>query len=622
MHYRDLLATRSATMPALLEVFGRKEFPGWGRFLFSPSYYAYTGQAIWQQVHDAQIREWLVNWFSALFKRDNPKFKPDLFARFIARHGTWNGATPGFKQRHLYYLAYEIRGITDLEIRRFVADWVGDLCRATNPDFKADRWAIETGTNATGADQATGPKLAAGQGDANVPADDLDEARGAPTGAPGFGQRAHGGFGQRFFRQSHYRYIAHQILLTIHDPALRTPLADWFAAAFHDDDPTFDSTGFRQMVADGAVWGTPDARFQQRHFYFLAHEIAATDDAEIRDFLCEWLGRLFRSLNSHFQLDRWRKYCHLAPTDPTQQGVQRARDQLSLLDQPADDPATATFVAFRLEHAKRGTELRWPARQITATVAVVPNQPEALETVRRQLRAQGIRWSEQPTRWGAKPVDEPDAVPVDEGEVVPFPARRSSSRPDQPANGQVVRLPARQPPASDRPTVSPDDEADLRDLGWRRKEDEHARPVWLHTQYPQYEISKLDQYHLNGPHNAIGDTDHIGTYANPLQAHQALLRHRKQATLPAGTPTEAHEPYLQAAGWQRAADEQDAQVWRHPTNANYKIRMNHKLYYVHGPRDVLNNRTLVGSYARPELAHRAFRQHSNQPLLRLVPKGE
>jgi hypothetical protein len=182
---------------------------------------------------------------------------------------------------------------------------------------------------------------------------------------------------------------------------------------------------------------------------------------------------------------------------------------------------------------------------------------------------------------------------------------------------------AARPPAE--PDAAADDATDLHDLGWRREApDDNGEPVfrhanvWHHADDPRYRLSKgLGGYYLVGPDDAV-----LGSHANPLQAHQAFLRHRKDqaATAPATSQDQAGEPYLQRAGWRRAPDEANSTVWRHPSHLGYRIRKNHNFYHVHGPRDVLNNRTLVGSFSRPDQAHQAFLRHSNQPRLSEVPK--
>jgi hypothetical protein len=276
---------------------GRREFPGYGRRLFGQRHYQYMVMEI-NSVPDPEARQWLTKWLSDLFHADNPRFKPDLFAQAVAEKRRYS-ASPSFQQRHFYYLAQAVREIDDPHVHDFVRDWLAKVVGGTNYYFKSHTWNefVSRGRKPP------------------EPTPIVSEAYYGS--APGFGNRGHSGFGKKFFRRAHILYIA-GCLHRVEDEAVRDHLTNWFASIFKLDNPQFPTEAFIEAVAKAGPsqrWNSAVPTFQQRHFYYLAHEVAEIQDIHERTFVCDWLAQNVGSTNEYFQVERWRKYCHLEPKD-------------------------------------------------------------------------------------------------------------------------------------------------------------------------------------------------------------------------------------------------------------------------------------------------------------------
>jgi hypothetical protein len=279
----------------LLE-FGKKGFPGFGKGIFSQRFYEYFVGKL-NDISDAHAREWMTNWLCNLFERDNNKFKANFFKKAVADNKNYN-AQPVFEQRHFYYLAQFVKEIEDQHVHDFTRDWLADVAGRTNPNFKASVWD-KFCTNGR-----EPPKEISQE---PIEEDELDE-----NGGPGYGNRAHGGFGQKFFRKAHYLFVAYQ-LQHMDDMSVKRHMTNWFAKIFKLDNPTFKAEAFENYASSEPVYSyhRPHAIFQQRHFYFLAHEISEISDIHERTFVCDWVADYIGGTNEYFQTDRWEKYCHL-----------------------------------------------------------------------------------------------------------------------------------------------------------------------------------------------------------------------------------------------------------------------------------------------------------------------
>lgn len=159
------------------------------------------------------------------------------------------------------------------------------------------------------------------------------------TEGPGFGHQRHRGFGQGFFNRPLYSFFADQIARKArNDAVIGEWLTDWMSDVFRLDNPSFNAAAFRDMVRDGGP-SRAQPRIQERHFYFLAHEIAAVDDPDAREFLTEWFADLFAGLNEYFQPERWRKFCDMDPASWQRRSVDSQRAAIKAADKR---PATGS----------------------------------------------------------------------------------------------------------------------------------------------------------------------------------------------------------------------------------------------------------------------------------------
>lgn len=291
MHLCDLLPTQQ-----IIIEWGRRGFPGFGRRMFGQRHYEYMVSQL-NDIADEHAKQWLTDWLAEAFQRDNPRFKEDLFKRAVAAKRQYH-ASPSFEQRHFYYLAELVREIADPAVHEFVRDWLARAVGGTNFKFKQSTWQQHTARQQPMTEQ---------------------------YGLPGFGRRYHEGFGKRFFTAGHYFYIANA-LHEMRDAMVRDHLAKWFGEAFKLDNPAFDAQTFQTAVLNGARYANP--RWQQRHYYYLAHEVAEITDPHEREFVCEWLAKEIGRPNPNFNGERWREYCHLPSANDDRQRVARGRAQV------------------------------------------------------------------------------------------------------------------------------------------------------------------------------------------------------------------------------------------------------------------------------------------------------
>jgi len=303
------------------------------------------------RVLDAHARQWLADWMSEAFQKDNFKFKPALFKKAVENGKTFN-ANPVFQQRHFYYLAHLIKQIDDPHIHDFVRNWLAEAAGSTNPQFKRNVWdkfcekddapkALKKDLLDPGHDDLHD------NSDAREGKGEVDEGYG---GAPGFGRKGHGGFGQKIFRRAHYQFIAWQ-LHHLSDPTIRDHLTKWFEEIFRLDNPNFKPDEFEQAVMSLPTYrySRPHVEFQQRHFYYLAHEVSEIKDKHEREFLCDWLADNVGSTNGYFNEKRWKEYCNLS--DDTWD-VKQVRHNRAKARGDKDIPESPHDEARRLEREK------------------------------------------------------------------------------------------------------------------------------------------------------------------------------------------------------------------------------------------------------------------------------
>lgn len=121
----------------MLDEYGRHGFPGYGMRLFSRQHYQFVADKL-NMVEDQPAREFLTDWFSDLFVRDNAAFRSEQFAKAV-ENGI-RAAHPTFQQRHFYYLAEHVKQVEDPHIRAFLTDWIADTIGRTNHNFQTERW--------------------------------------------------------------------------------------------------------------------------------------------------------------------------------------------------------------------------------------------------------------------------------------------------------------------------------------------------------------------------------------------------------------------------------------------------------------------------------------------------
>lgn len=311
--------------------FGPTGFPGYGRGLFRQVYYQYMVPEI-NKISDQAAREWLIDWLANLFHRDNPKFNERLFKQAIATKRIYNVA-PVFQQRHFFYLAQAVKEIQDPHVHDFVEHWLAQVAGSTNSNFKASVWAKYCAHDRP-AQPAVPPPVET----------EIDEG-------PTYGHRGHGGFGQKFFSKAQYQFIAWQ-LHDISDPTVREHLTVWFGKAFKLDNPAFDFKTFAQAVMSQPSYRAypPRVQFQQRHFYYLAHEVADITDPHERKFVCDWLATKIGRTNEHFNPERWEEYCHLDANSYERQAVQHTRAKAAGDKDVPPDPYEAIRRRHQEEH--------------------------------------------------------------------------------------------------------------------------------------------------------------------------------------------------------------------------------------------------------------------------------
>lgn len=330
MRIDELLQTSRTIM---LE-YGRKGFPGYGMGLFSQRFYQYMVPKI-SQISDQHAKDWLTHWLCDVFSHDNSKFKADLFQRAVAANKQYSAA-PAFQQRHFFYLAHCVKEIDDPHIHDFVQNWLAEVAGRTNPNFKSRVWAQYCA-------QETPVKPAA----AAPPPDSADPSIQPVDEGPAFGERGHGGFGKKFFTAGHYRFIAAK-LSHVSDATVKRHLINWWSKLFTLDNPAFKPEAFAKVASAYSM--APNVRWQQRHFYFVAHEIAETADPHERKFLCDWFAENVGRTNEYFQIRRWEEYCHLDAESYDRKAVQHSRAKATGAAEVPEHPSVAQHAAWLAKH--------------------------------------------------------------------------------------------------------------------------------------------------------------------------------------------------------------------------------------------------------------------------------
>lgn len=253
-------------------------FPGYGLALFRRAYYQHIAQAI-HDIEDSEARKFLANWFSDLFKKDHPSFKPHQFLSAVEKGGY--SAHPQYQQRHFYYLAHHVAKIEDGHIRKFLTDWLADVIGSTNEFFQRKRW-----------EKFCTPKEQIEENEM------LDE----------YGRHGFPGYGRKLFSRQHFVFVANNLNM-IEDEHAREFLVDWFSDLFSSDHPGFKRDAFKKAVANGIETTSTYPTFQQRHFYYLAQYVSEVQDPHVREFLTNWIADTIGRTNHSFQRGRWDKFC-------------------------------------------------------------------------------------------------------------------------------------------------------------------------------------------------------------------------------------------------------------------------------------------------------------------------
>lgn len=118
---------------------GSHGFPGNGKNLFKSSHYIYIANQL-HDISDQHAKEYLTNWFSETFLKDNPAFKPHQFQAAVDKGHLRAAPSMRFQQRHFYFLAQYVKAVTDPHVREFLTDWLGEMFANKNGDFRIQRW--------------------------------------------------------------------------------------------------------------------------------------------------------------------------------------------------------------------------------------------------------------------------------------------------------------------------------------------------------------------------------------------------------------------------------------------------------------------------------------------------
>lgn len=129
-----------------------------------------------------------------------------------------------------------------------------------------------------------------------------------------YGRRGHPGYGRSIFSRMHYVFIVNG-LSSVTDAHIKEYLVDWFASIFKSDNPNFSASKWASAVEQGSARSRSVAKFEQRHFYYLAEEICKIQDDHAREFVAEFVGDLVASTNPAFKKDRWFKVCNVGQED-------------------------------------------------------------------------------------------------------------------------------------------------------------------------------------------------------------------------------------------------------------------------------------------------------------------
>lgn len=134
-----------------------------------------------------------------------------------------------------------------------------------------------------------------------------------------YGYRGFGGYGRAFFAQAHYQALVNAINSDTDLTPVKPVFLEWLCKTLSRDNPKFKEQLFRKAVEDGRYYRRANpARFQMRHFYYLAECIKTTIMSDsMREFTCVWFADYFDRYGGAEKFNRqfWFKYCDIADPD-------------------------------------------------------------------------------------------------------------------------------------------------------------------------------------------------------------------------------------------------------------------------------------------------------------------
>lgn len=143
---------------------------------------------------------------------------------------------------------------------------------------------------------------------------DLLNETAAPAALNEYGKHGHPGYGRSIFRQAYYRSFVND-LVGMHDAHIREFITQWLADILAKDNPKFNTRMFVDAVEQGKHFNVPSVTFQQRHFYYLAGEIANIGDMHAREFVADYFAKVAGRTNPNFKRDRWFKFCKVGESE-------------------------------------------------------------------------------------------------------------------------------------------------------------------------------------------------------------------------------------------------------------------------------------------------------------------
>jgi hypothetical protein len=120
-----------------------------------------------------------------------------------------------------------------------------------------------------------------------------------------YGPHGYRGTGNGFFQRRHLNALAYEARYL--DASVKDAVVDWLVDVMAMDNHGFNEDRFRKAVENGV--NNPYPKFEQRHFYYLAHHIKELPDGPKKEYLAMWFGDTFKSYNRYFQKERWYEFC-------------------------------------------------------------------------------------------------------------------------------------------------------------------------------------------------------------------------------------------------------------------------------------------------------------------------